>query len=133
MRVGNWDASTGPVKITRADLAAAAAAAPGLPDPVLKLGHVDPRFDGTPAVGKVKNLRLSDRGNCLLGDLVDVPRWLAANLAEHYPNRSIEAVANFETNGATFRFVVTGLALLGASWPAVTNLQSLQDLIQKEA
>ena len=75
---------------------------------------------------------MTDRGNTLVGDLVDVPQWLAADMAKHYPQRSIEACANYETNGHTYRFVITGLALLGATWPAVTDLPSLQDLLAKE-
>ena len=132
-RVGKWHASTGPVEITRADLAAAAAASHRLPHPVLKLGHDDPRFGGSPALGHLENLRVTDRGNTLVGDLVDVPQWLATDMAKHYPQRSIEACANYETNGRIYRFAITGLALLGASWPAVTDLPSLQELLAKES
>lgn len=132
-RVGKWQASTGPVEITRADLVAAAAAARRLPHPVLKLGHGDPRFDGTPALGHIENLRVADRGATLIGDLVDVPQWLATDMAKHYPQRSIEACANYETNGRIYRFAITGLALLGATWPAVTDLPSLQELLAKES
>lgn len=130
-KTGTWDASTGATTITRADLASAIAAARSLPDPVLKIGHQDPRFDGEPAVGRIANLRLADRGDTLLGDLVDVPGWLADSVVTAYPQRSIEATFNYQTNGKTYRFVLTGLALLGAQWPAVTDLNSLRKLLEK--
>lgn len=75
---------------------------------------------------------MAERGTTLIGDLVDVPQWLAADMEKHYPQRSIEAFANYESNGHSYRFVITGLALLGATWPAVTDLPSLQDLLTKE-
>lgn len=131
-KTGTWQASTGEATLTRADFTSAVAAAPHLPEPVLKLGHVDPRFDGSPAVGVVRNLRTTDGGSTLVGDLEDIPAWLAADLADTYPQRSIEATLNFESDGQQFRFVLTGLALLGGSWPAVTSLESLKQLLEKE-
>lgn len=133
MRAGTWDAETGRESITRADLAAAVAAAPQLPDPVIKIGHDDPRFSGDPALGRVTNLRLADRGDTLIGDLVDMPEWLAAAAPTAFPQRSAEGVLNFETNNRSYRFALTGLALLGANWPAVTDLDSLQDLLERNA
>ncbi|WJY80499.1 hypothetical protein CCOY_09585 [Corynebacterium coyleae] len=61
-----------------------------------------------------------------------MPQWLGADMAKHYPQRSIEARANYESNGHTYRFAITGLALLGTEWPAVTDLPSLKDLLAKE-
>ena len=131
MKVGTWGASTGDVEFTRADLAAAVAAAPHLPDPVIKIGHDDPRFTGGPALVRVTNLRLTDEGNTLVGDLVDMPAWLADAAPTAFPQRSVEATANLETDGRFYRLALTGLALLGASWPAVTDLESLQDLLER--
>lgn len=131
VKTGTWSAQTGEVTITRADLAAAVAAQRHFPTPVLRLGHQDPRFDGSPALGKVKNLRLSDAGNTLLGDLIDVPQWLAHDLHNTYPQRSVEGLFNTTANGHHFRFVVTGLALLGSEPPAVSTLKDLQELIQE--
>lgn len=131
IKAGTWDAHTGTATITRADLAAAVAAAAHLPDPIIKIGHDDPRFTGSPALGRVTNLRLADRGETLVGDLVDMPAWLADSAATAFPQRSIEGITDFSSNGLQFRFVLTGLALLGASWPAVTDLDSLKDLLER--
>lgn len=131
-RVGTWDAETGRVTITRADLAAAVAAAPHLPSIPVRLGHFDPRFTGSPSLGRVVNLRTSDGGRSLVGDLVDLPSWLYERISTAYPQRSIEAAANYPHEGNTFRFVLTGLALLGDTWPAVTSLPDLQQLLTKE-
>lgn len=133
LKAGTWDASTGRAVFTRADLAAAVASAKILPSPPLKLGHESPLGDGAPALGHVENIRLADAGNTLRGDLVDVPAWLAEIMVTSYPQRSIEATFNFHTNSVTHRFVLTGLALLGASWPAVTDLESLKSLYQRKA
>lgn len=132
IKVGSWNASTGPAVITRADLAAAVAAAPLLPDPVIKLGHIDPRFDGSPALGRVTNLRLSDRGSLLIGDFEDMPEWLAKTASAAFPQRSIEGIFNYTTNGQTYRLALTAVALLGAEWPAVTDLQSLKQLLERK-
>lgn len=131
-KAGTWGASTGRVTITRADLAAAVAASRRLPYPTIKIGHTDPRFDGEPALGRVVNLRLADKGATLVGDLVDIPAWLAAAMPTAFSQRSIEAVKNFTNNAITYRFVITGLALLGADWPAVTDLPSLQKQLAQE-
>lgn len=130
-RVGTWNAGTGACTITRADLASAVAAAPHLPAIPVRLGHFDPRFSGSPSLGRVVNLRTGEAGDVLLGDLVDLPRWLYDNVSKAYPQRSIEAALDFQHEGRTFRFCLTGLALLGAEWPAVTSLQDIRDLLEK--
>lgn len=130
-KVGTWDASTGRVSITRADLAAAVAAqhAPGLRNPVLKLGHEDPRFDGEPALGRVTRLRLADKGTTLLGDFEGIPQWLSDILPDSYPDRSLEGMFGMEdAQGNTHRFALTAVALLGVTPPAITTLESLRDL-----
>lgn len=131
--VGVWDASTGQVELTTADLADAVAAQDYLPSPVIKLGHTDPRFnadnfDADPAVGRVVNLRTTNNGRTLVGDLVDIPTWFADEMVTAFPQRSIEATAPLTVAGKRFAFAVTALALLGSTWPAVSSLADLRDL-----
>lgn len=133
VKAGTWQASTGTVEVTRADIAACIAAAHELPDPVIKLGHNDPRFTGNPALGRVTNLRSTNRGTTLIGDFEGMPQWLANAAPTHFSQRSIEATSNLVTNGKVYPFALTGVALLGASWPAVTDLESLQDLLERTA
>lgn len=136
INVGEWDASTGPFIVTPAALEAAVAAhrAGVLRKPVLKVGHHDPRFnddafDGEPALGYVDNLRIVNGGRTLLGDYVNVPTQLAALIPYAYPDRSIEGLQNYTAaDGTTYALVLTGLALLGATDPAIATLQSLQDV-----
>src|SRR4051812_21485156 len=90
--------STGPTTITPEDLRDVVMAAnedPSIPNPRLKIGHIDPRFngpefDGEPAFGKATNLRLSENGMTVMADYVGVPGWLADILPTAYPSRSIE-------------------------------------------
>ena len=62
IRCGVWDLSTGPWTVTPADLVAAVAAhrAGVLRKPVVKIGHLDERFDGEPALGHLDNLTIVD-------------------------------------------------------------------------
>jgi hypothetical protein len=113
-RVGTWNTSTGTWVCTPADIqdAVRAAADPTFRTPVIKLGHTDPRFDGEPAFGVIKNIRASDDGQALLGDLTGVPAWLAEMMPTSYPSRSIEATMDVVTpQGARYGWVVNGLAL----------------------
>ncbi|MDV3219738.1 phage protease, partial [Mycobacterium avium] len=97
--------------------------------PVIRLGHNDPRFSGDPAVGWLDNLRASEDGQALIGDMVGVPEWLAEILPSAYPSRSIEGLYDYTApDGSEHEFVLTGLALLGATRPGVESLQSLQDV-----
>lgn len=134
-KTGTWDASTGQVTITRSDLAAAVAAqrAPGARHPVLKIGHTDPRFDGEPALGRVEHLRLTDKGNTLVGDFTGVPDWLADIMPDSYPDRSLEGQFNVpDATGREHRFAIDAVALLGITPPAINTLESLRDLYQKQ-
>ena len=92
VKAGTWDASTGRVTITNTDLTDMATASrdTNIDHAINKLGHVDPRFDGEPALGRVTNLRLSSDGGTLIGDLVDVPSQLVDILTSAYPRRSVE-------------------------------------------
>lgn len=130
VRVGNFQAGTGPLTITADDLAAIleASEAPGIRRAVVRLGHYDPRFDGEPALGRVSNLRLSENGNSLVGDLVGVPSWLAERMSDAYPDRSVEISPAVDRAGRKHRWALTGLALLGVASPAIPELRRLDDL-----
>lgn len=131
VRVGTWEVSTGTWTVTAEDLASAVAAhrAGAIPRPVLKIGHQDPRFDGQPALGRLDNLRLADRGRALVCDLEDVPRPVAALLPNAYPHRSVEAQQNYtDPDGRVWPLVIRSLALLGAVAPGIDNLADIQDL-----
>ena len=138
LATGEWPLSTGLSTFTADDLRAAveAAACPAVGSPVLKLGHVDPNFDGQPAVGRVSNMRLSASGNKITGDLTGMPGWLATPdengqtiLGSAYPNRSIEGFYDFAcTIGHKHPFVITALALLGVAAPGVGVLGTLDDV-----
>lgn len=131
LKTGEWPLSTGTWTFTSEDLAAAvrAAQSPCVGRPVIKLGHDDPRFSGEPAVGFVDNLRLSEDGSTLVGDLCGVPGWLADIMPSAYPRRSIEGQFNYRDQAGTIHdFALTGLALLGVTPPAVGTLSSLRDV-----
>src|SRR5713226_6293326 len=125
---GTWALSTGEATFTTDDLANAvdAAQCPAVGDPVIKLGHVDRRFDGEPAIGRVRNLALAAEGNKVTGDLAGMPGWLAVIAESAYPQRSIEGAWGFTCQiGHTHPFVITALALLGVSPPGVGVLGGL--------
>jgi hypothetical protein len=133
-RVGKWNLASGQLDVTPAMLvdAAAYAASNARPAPV-KIGHGDPRFDGEPALGWLQNLRVEGTGadSVLLGDIVDMPEWLAEAAPKHWPDRSMEGWTDYEAeDGRTYAMVVDGLALLGVSPPGMKSLRSLRDLPQ---
>lgn len=131
LKTGEWPLATGTCTFTTEDLAAAvrAAQSPSVARPVIKLGHDDPRFSGEPAVGFVDNLRLSQDGSTLVGDLCGVPGWLADIMPSAYPRRSIEGQFNYRDQaGTVHEFALTGLALLGVIPPAVGTLATLRDV-----
>lgn len=131
MHSGTWSASTGVHTFTSDDFAYAVAAldCPAVRRPYLKLGHTDPRFDGEPAVGWIDNLTTVDSGHGLQGDYVGMPGWLGPILASAYPDRSIEGSWDYRCAlGHTHPFVLTGVALLGITAPAIGTLESLQDV-----
>lgn len=131
IHTGSWFISSGPWDATADDLMAAVAAmeCPAVRRPVLKLGHVDPRFDGEPAVGWVDNLAVTDNGQTLVGDYVGMPGWLGPVLASAYPDRSIEGrYGGVCQLGHTHPFILDAVALLGVMHPGVGTLASLQDV-----
>jgi hypothetical protein len=132
MHAGTWSASTGIHTFTSDDFAYAVAAieCPAVRRPVLKLGHTDPRFDGQPAVGYIDNLVTINDGHGLGGDYVGMPGWMTAEvLASAYPDRSVEGQWDYKCAlGHVHPFVLTGVALLGTTEPAIGTLTSLQDV-----
>lgn len=135
VKVGTWHGSTGAKSITPQDLEdmVTAAKSGDLDDAVIKKGHNDPRmmnpmWDGEPAYGQVKNLRIADGGLTLMGDLKHVPKDLAESMPSAYPRRSVEIAWNVRLKDAlgkiqkTYRAALSGLALLGATPPAVKGL-----------
>lgn len=132
LRVGKWEAGTGPFDCTPEVIrsAAAAAAAGLLRAPVIRLGHDDPRFDAEPGVGWLENIRAVDGDTVLVADMAGVPRWLADAIPTAYPSRSIEGRLDWtDPDGRTWPFVLDGVALLGATPPAVESLADLRDFI----
>lgn len=130
VKTGNWATMTGSWNPTPEDLAAAveAQSCPAVEKPVIKLGHVDKRFDGEPAMGYFENLRVTDAGHTLVGDQVLLP-WLDSVQAAAYPSRSIEGNYNHTcASGHRHKFVLTAVALLGVTPPAVKTIRRLNDL-----
>jgi hypothetical protein len=133
-RVGTWHTSTGDWDCTPSQIEDAVRAQhdPSFAPPIVKLGHTDPRFngDGEPALGTIRNLRASEDGQALIGDLTDVPEWLAEVMAGAYPRRSVEAeLAVITPDGQAYAMVTTGLALLGVTAPAVGSLADVPRLL----
>lgn len=125
----DWETSTGTFTWDVADLQAAieSQADPGIRTPIVKLGHTDPRFDGQPSIGRIENLRTTNNGQTLVGDLVGVPVWLAKVMGSAFPRRSIEGWMEFTSRtGNTWPFVLTGVALLGAAYPAIDTLEDIK-------
>jgi hypothetical protein len=150
----DWPSATGPTTITMDHVADAVRAAnddPLILDPRIKLGHSDPRFnssdeldhmwdptwDGEPAFGRAVDLRLTEDGAVIVGDLVGIPDWLTETddngirrLAVHYPSRSIEPLFDWTTPGQrTYRMVIAAVALLGDRWPACQDIEDLALLV----
>ncbi len=131
-----WETSTGVFDFTPEDLASCIASQddPSLRTPVVKLGHVDPRFDGQPSLGRIVNLRLTNNNQTLLSDLMGVPLWLAKVMFSAYPRRSIEGTFDYTSRtGNTWPMILTGVALLGDSYPAIDTLEDIQALWGSEA
>lgn len=132
---GEWSASTGTTRITLADLEAMLAAAqdPEVDAAPIKLGHVDPRFDGEPAAGWVVPTRIEARGqrHTLIGDLVGMPTRLAEVAPTAYRRRSVELLWRVRTPaGRAYAAVLTGVALLGVAAPAVKGLADVMTLFK---
>lgn len=130
-----YQLSTGPATFTQEDLAEAVAAVddPAISYPRLKLGHIDPRFGGEPALGKAVNLRLDETQQTIICDYVGVPRWLGEIMASAYPSRSIEGNFDVETvTGHKWRLVISAVALLGVVWPGISTLADIEALYSED-
>lgn len=130
LATGTWALSSGPATFTADDLENAidAATCPSVGDPIVKLGHVDPRFDGEPAVGRVTGMKLTSSGQKITADLTLLD-WLGEAASIAYPNRSIEGSRNFVCQqGHVHPFVITGLALLSVTRPGIGVLNSIEDV-----
>jgi hypothetical protein len=136
-RPGSWKLSTGPKTFTVEMLKDAAAfyVATGEQGIPVGLGHTDTRFDGDPAFGRISNIRYTEdeRGPVLLGDLIDAADWLAAAAPKRWPYRSVEGFVDFQYGDRTYALALTRLALLGATPPAIMDLQTLQDAVAAAA
>lgn len=135
LKAGDWKGLKGRALVTKQMLSDIVAAYndPEIDRPVIKLGHIDPRFDGQPAAGWVTNPRLSEDGSTLLGDLADMPSRLAAIVPTAYRRRSVEYKQGVTTpSGRTYSASLTGLALLGVQAPAVKGLEDILDVYASE-
>lgn len=135
-----WNGMGGPYYVTAEHLAdmVAAQADPLIRAARVKLGHIDPRFNGAltshdpwnldadPAFGTWTNLRLTEGGAKIVADAVEVPSDLAASLPSSFPSRSIEWVWDYETEGGhRYTAVLTDVALLGTRMQAVSDLADI--------
>lgn len=138
----NWPASTGDVTITMEHIADAVQAAnqdPHIQVPRLKLGHTsslngdhpnhDPFAalgDAAPSFGRFVNLRTTNDGAVLVGDVEDIPAWLAEAAPSMFPNRSMENAWDVQTEGGKrYSMVITAVSFLGAYLPACKDLEDL--------
>jgi hypothetical protein len=137
--------STGPTTFTPEDLASAVNAQqdPSIPQPRIWIGHPDDErihgkrgagvASGEPAVGKVTDMRLVEEGHTIVGDLTGVPLWLANIMGSAFPSRSIEGRFNVKTpTGKKHRLVISGLTLLGVTWPGVLTIEDIASLYTEE-
>jgi hypothetical protein len=125
----DWETSTGVFTWDEEDIASAVASQddPAVRTPVIKLGHTDPRFDGQPSFGRLENLHVANNDQTLISDYVSMPGWLAACLESAYPRRSIEGYFDVTTRtGNEWPFVLTAIALLGETYPAITTLEDIK-------
>lgn len=122
VRAGSWLAAAGDGNITSDDLDAILAAStdPEVDRPAVRIGHIDPRFDGEPALGWVENLRRD--GDTILGDLTGVPAKLAEVMRSAFRRRSVELSEVETPSGKRYRRALRGLSLLGVKRPAVKGL-----------
>lgn len=98
---------------------------------VVALGDHDPFWGGEPAFGSVANVQLDDAGVRLIGDLVEVPKWMAEVMPSAWPNRSIEYVDDVQTEGdRRYSRVLTAVALLGVRLQAVSDLSDIQRILE---
>lgn len=139
-KIGEWDGLTGKAVITRelCDSVIAAAGDNEIDQARLKIGHISSMNtalgDGAPAFGWIERPRMDDDGVTLRGDIKGVPKKLASLVGTAYKKVSVELRKGVRTpSGKQYPHVLSGLALLGASAPAVKGLDDLADLYASEA
>lgn len=128
-KVGNWKGSA-TVVATKEYLAQMVQSylelnsqVPGFAVPI-KLGHN--KRVGEPAFGYAENIHLSSDGNIVLADFNDVPPEIVDAVNEKkYNTVSVEIWPQVTYDGKTYPNVLSGVALLGAEWPAVKGLKPL--------
>ena len=139
-RTGTWEAKSGKFTMTVEHFQGAVAAAgdPEVSLPAIKFGHDsilnELLGDGAPSYGHIENVRLSADGNTLIGDLAGMPEAAAAVIGRAYKQRSVEMLIDVKTpSGREYKAALTGLALLGATAPAVKGLADLVPLFMAQA
>lgn len=139
-KIGEWDGLTGKAVITRelCDSVIAAAGDNEVDQARLKIGHISSMNtalgDGAPAFGWIERPRMDEDGVTLRGDIKGVPKKLANLVGTAYKKVSVELRKGVRTpSGKQYPHVLSGLALLGASAPAVKGLDDLADLYASEA
>ena len=103
--------------------------------PPLKLGHNEEQpemLDGAPALGYVDKIYVE--GSKLLANFVSLPKKVYEAIKRgNYKRVSSEIYWNYKSNGLTLDRVLKAVALLGSEIPAVTNLESISGLYNKDA
>lgn len=134
--IGTWRGNV-KVQATQAMLAEMASAYAELNSKVsgfaipIKLGHN--KRVGEPAFGYAENVRMSEDGNTLLADFMDVPLEIVDAIKEkRYNTVSVEVWPSVTFDGKTYPNVLGGVALLGAEWPAVKGLKPLSQFSEDE-
>jgi hypothetical protein len=101
--------------------------------PFLKLGHDDNQKllqkDGYPAAGWISNLR--KEGKKLVASFTDIPEKIY-NLIKNKAYRTVssEIYWNIDVNGKKYKKLLSGVALLGANLPSVSNLTEILGLYE---
>lgn len=139
-KIGEWDGLTGKAVITRdlCESVISAARDNEVDQARLKIGHISSMNtalgDGAPAFGWIERPRMDEDGVTLRGDIKGVPKKLASLVGTAYKKVSVELRKGVRTpSGKQYPHVLSGLALLGASAPAVKGLDDLADLYASEA
>lgn len=139
-RIGEWSGLNGKATINQEvfDSVIAASQDSEIDQGRLKIGHISTLNtalgDGAPAFGWIERPRMDPDGVTLRGDIKSVPKKLAGLVGKAYKQVSVELRRNVETpSGKKYPHVLSGLALLGASAPAVKGLDDLVSLYASEA
>ena len=109
-------------------------------EPTVKAGHADGQEDekkarlvfGAPALGYAKRIWVD--GKKLFAELKDIPKRFADLIkTKAFSRVSAEIYWNYkhEVDGKTYPRVLKSIAFLGADIPALTNLEAIESLYQK--